>query len=91
MRILLYGNKIKRMNPKIGRREIIVQERDPPELLKTGFQGGSDFRFQILRDLSSTYVLRRPCSSSLYCGISGSSGWSDLVVNEEHKLSQFQN
>ena len=56
-------------------------------LLKTGFRGGSDFGFRILRDLASTYVLCRPCSSSLYFGISRSSGWSDLVVNEERNLS----
>ena len=60
-------------------------------VLKTGFRGCSDFGFQILQDLASTYVLRRPCSSSLYLGISRSSGWLDLVVNEERNLSRFQN
>ena len=63
----------------------------PAAMLKTGFRGYSDFGFRILRDLASTYVLRRPCSSSLYFGISRSSGWLDLVVNEERNLSWFQN
>ena len=61
------------------------------DVLKTGFRGCSYFGFWILRDLASTYVLRRPCSLSLYFGISRSSGWLDLVVNKERNLSQFQN
>ena len=56
-------------------------------LLKMGFQGVSDFRFQILQDLASTYVLRWPCSSSLDFGISQDLGWLDLVMSEEHNLS----
>ena len=59
--------------------------------VKDGIPGLFGFWVQILRDLASTYVLHRPCSLSLYFGISRSSGWSDLVVNEERNLSQFQN
>ena len=62
-----------------------------PWVLKMGFWGYLDFRFRILQDLASTYVLRWPCSSSLYFGISQSSGWLDLVMSEERNLSRFQN
>ena len=55
--------------------------------VKDGILRWFGFRVRILWDLASTYVLCRPCSSSLYFGISRSSGWSDLVVNEERNLS----
>ena len=55
--------------------------------VKDGILGWFGFWVRILRDLASTYVLHRPCSSSLYFGISQSSGWSDLVVNEERNFS----
>ena len=67
------------------------EETSRAQVLKTGFRGCSDFGFWILWDLASTYVLGWPCSSSLYFGISRSSGWLDLVVSKERSLSQFQN